>query len=109
MASSSLAEIRRVDFYDLHVQAAERTLILKFEEDNHDGDEDSVDGLRYLTTDLIIGLYIVACLAIDIFAILQLYDYYPTQIVAVVSAVLIIVFAVVQAWGFRIVRRLLMQ
>jgi hypothetical protein len=75
---------------------------LEFED--HGGD-DSTNNLRYVLSDLFIGLYIVACLAIDVFVVLQIYDYYPNQIVAALSVVLIIAFAVVQVWVYRIVKR----
>jgi len=73
-------------------------------EDHEDG---PVSYLRYVTSGLAVGMYIVACLAIDIFLILQIYLYYPTEIVAVLLIFLAIMFTVAEVLAFRYIKRYL--
>ena len=71
-----------------------------------ENDEDSsVGNLRYIASGLVIGMYIVACLAIDVFVILQIYLYNPTEVVAVLSVLLAIAFTVAEIRGLRYVKR----
>ena len=71
-----------------------------------ENDEDSsVGNLRYIASGLVIGMYIVACLAIDVFVILQIYLYNPTEVIAVLSVLLAIAFTVAEIRGFRYVKR----
>jgi hypothetical protein len=75
--------------------------------ESEDHEDDPVSILKYITSGLAIGMYIVACLAIDVFLILQIYLYYPTEIVALLSIFLAFMFAVAEVLGFRYFKRYL--
>jgi hypothetical protein len=71
-----------------------------------EGHEDSfVSNLTYIASGLAVGMYIVACLAIDLFVILQIYLYYPTEVVAVLSIFLAILLMVAEVRGFRYIKK----
>jgi len=70
-----------------------------------DDEDSSVSNPRYIASGLVVGMYIVACLAIDVFVILQIYLYNPTEVVAVLSVILAIVFTVAEVRGFRYIKR----
>lgn len=72
---------------------------------SEDNEDTPISNLRYVLSDLVIGMYIIGCLAIDVFVIFQIYVYYPTEAVAILSILLAVALAAAEVRGFRLVKQ----
>jgi hypothetical protein len=73
--------------------------------EGEDENEKPNSRLRYVTADFAKGMYAIVCLAFDVFVILQIYNWYSTELVAALVILLLIVISGAEVWAYRLLKK----
>jgi hypothetical protein len=67
--------------------------------------EDEPTGIKPILSDLGKSFYAIACLTLDVFILLQLYDWFPVWSVAIVMILLLIITTIFEIWLYIVLLR----
>jgi hypothetical protein len=64
-------------------------------------------GVKPILSDLGKSFYAITCLALDVFILLQIYDWFPIWNVAIVMILLLIITTILEVWFYIVLARAL--